>query len=90
MSQLDERLTLDFGSGHDLRVMGSSTEWGSALCRESAADSCRKDNHDDRNCIESVDHLGEYCYLNTSNSLTKEYGISSHLFRYFISLRDVL
>ena len=31
--------TLDFGSGLDLRVLGSSPAWGSRLRRESAWDS---------------------------------------------------
>ena len=31
MAQLGECLTLGFGSGHDLVVLGSSSEWGSGL-----------------------------------------------------------
>ena len=34
VAQSVKRLTLDFGSDHDLRVMGLSPAWGSAL-RES-------------------------------------------------------
>ena len=39
MAQLVERLTLDFGSGQDLRVVRSSPMSGSALSGESAWDS---------------------------------------------------
>ena len=39
MAQLVERLTLDFGSGHDLRIMGLSPMLGSMLSGESAGDS---------------------------------------------------
>lgn len=38
-AQLVKHLTLDFGSGHDLRVMGSRPLSGSMLSRESAWDS---------------------------------------------------
>ena len=36
MAQSVEHLTLGFGSGHDLRVVGSSPELGSALSAGSA------------------------------------------------------
>ena len=36
VTQSVRRLTLDFGSGHDLRVMRSSPTWGSVLIKESA------------------------------------------------------
>ena len=36
MAQLVKQLTLDFGSGHDLRVLGSSSASGSKLSREFA------------------------------------------------------
>ena len=36
MAQLVKYLTLDFSSGHDLRVVGLSLEWGSVLSTESA------------------------------------------------------
>ena len=36
MAQLVKRSTLDFGSGHDLRVMGSSLASGSTLSMEPA------------------------------------------------------
>ena len=39
VAQLVERLTLDFGSGHGSRVMGSSPESGSVLSVEPAQDS---------------------------------------------------
>ena len=39
MAQLVEFLTLDFGSGHDPRAVGSSPMSGSALSREPAEDS---------------------------------------------------
>ena len=39
MAQLVEHLTLDFGSGHDPRVMGSSPMSGSMLSVEPAWDS---------------------------------------------------
>ena len=39
MVQLVECLTLDFGSGHDLRVMGLSLASGSMLSLEPAQDS---------------------------------------------------
>ena len=39
MAQLVECLTLDFGSGHDPRVMGSSPTLGSVLSVEPASDS---------------------------------------------------
>ena len=39
MAQLVKCPTLGFGSGHDLRVMGSSLEPGSLLSGESAQDS---------------------------------------------------
>ena len=39
MAQLVKRLTLDFGSGHDLRVVGWSCVSGSVLTLASAGDS---------------------------------------------------
>ena len=39
MAQLFKHLILDFGSGHDLRIVRSSPELGSMLSRESARDS---------------------------------------------------
>ena len=39
MAQLVDHPTLDFGSGHDLRVMGSSPVLGSVLSVESACPS---------------------------------------------------
>ena len=36
MEQLVELLTLDFGSSHDLRVVGKSPAWGSPFSRECA------------------------------------------------------
>ena len=36
VAQLVEHLTLDFGSGHDLRVMGSSPVLGSVLSVQTA------------------------------------------------------
>ena len=39
MVQLFKSPTLDFGLGHDLRVVGSSLEWGSMLGRDPAWDS---------------------------------------------------
>ena len=39
MAQSDERPTLDFGSSHDPRVMGSSPTLGSVLSMQPAQDS---------------------------------------------------
>ena len=39
MAQLVKHLILDFGSGHDLRVMGSSPGLGPVLSRDSACPS---------------------------------------------------
>ena len=39
MAQPVKHLTLDFGSGHDLGIMRSSPQLGSALSRESTQDS---------------------------------------------------
>ena len=39
VAQLVKHLTLDFGSGHDLMVVGWSPALGSVLCRESASPS---------------------------------------------------
>ena len=37
VAQSVEHATLDFGSGHDLGVLGSSPMWGSVLSGESAS-----------------------------------------------------